>query len=543
MLPAYCIALEIVVNSPHNKCRKRGAGLSSPHSIPTRSAPLLCRLTQLYLAVMLSLFLILPGLRGYQDTTRSAFLYFTGLSVLYLAAMALAAAELALTGGGTLRSLLAPLSTRSTVRRCFLLYLGWSALSAVCSPVGGAWIGLSRYEGLLTILLYILVFLAVSAYGRWDRRFLYLLGGVTAGNALLGLLQYAGQNPFSLFPPGTDFHDAFILYNGQFMGTLGNVDILSAFLCLTVPLFYGAYCLRGRWPALLPLGAGAFLLALADVDGGYLGIGTALLLTMPVYCRRGLPWGRALSAMGVAAAALGAGWMLHGDSTQALCLRPGVLSWAALLGGALLAAAGAALSRRQAAAPSPSPAKTARRMWLALAALAAAGLIAVYCFPFSAGPAQALHQILHGNLDPAFGSGRIRIWQEVLRLIGEAPLLGGGPDTLLPRMTFTFSRYIPAAGQVVEAVADAAHNDFLNIAVNQGLPALGFYLAGLLAWFTALSKRGGDTALTVLPAVTAYLAQSFFNVKLCTVSALFWILLAMGESDINPSIHKEEQKT
>lgn len=38
------------------------------------------------------------------------------------------------------------------------------------------------------------------------------------------------------------------------MGTLGNVDTLSAFLCLMVPLFYGTYLLSGRRLALIPMG-------------------------------------------------------------------------------------------------------------------------------------------------------------------------------------------------------------------------------------------------------------------------------------------------
>lgn len=77
---------------------------------------------------------------------------------------------------------------------------------------------------------------------------------MTVLNAGIGLLQYAGYNPLGLFPEGTGYHDAFILYNGQFMGTLGNVDTLSAFLCLMVPLFYGTYLLSGRRLALIPMG-------------------------------------------------------------------------------------------------------------------------------------------------------------------------------------------------------------------------------------------------------------------------------------------------
>lgn len=153
------------------------------------------------------------------------------------------------------------------------LFLGWTILSALFSPFEGTWLGLGQHGGVLTTLLYGLLFLMVCAYGSWDFRFLHLLGaGVVVFNAVIGLLQYAGLNPLYLYSDGTNFHDAFVLYNGAFLGTLGNVDLLSAFLCLTVPVFYSAFLLTGRKTALLPMGSGVFLLMLADVDSGYLGL-------------------------------------------------------------------------------------------------------------------------------------------------------------------------------------------------------------------------------------------------------------------------------
>lgn len=166
----------------------------------------------LYVAVLCSAGLVLPGLRGYTAAGRSVFLFCTGLSLCYLAALVLAAAEVALTGGAGLRELLRPLTRLGGSRVCFLLYAVWAALSAACSEYEDVWLG-------------------------------------------LGLLQYAGMNPLGLFPERVDFHDAFVLYNGRFLGTLGNVDVLGGFLCLTVPLFYGAYLISGRRSALAPLAA------------------------------------------------------------------------------------------------------------------------------------------------------------------------------------------------------------------------------------------------------------------------------------------------
>ena len=44
----------------------------------------------------------------------------------------------------------------------------------------------------------------------------------------------------------------------------------------------------------------------------------------------------------------------------------------------------------------------------------------------------------------------------MVHLIGQAPLLGGGPDTLVARMGFTFTRYSQETGAMIEAAVDAA---------------------------------------------------------------------------------------
>ena len=498
------------------------------------------RITAVYAAVMCTAGVVLPGLNGYTAAGRSAFFFCAGASLCYLAALVLTAAEVWLTGGGKLRVLLAPLARPTGSRIFFLLYAAWASLSALCSSYDGVWLGLGRYEGLLFIWICVAVYWAVSAYGRWDGRLLALLGAVLLVNAALGIWQYAGGNPLGLFPGGVDFHDAFVLYNGRFLGTLGNVDVLGGFLCLTVPLFCGAYLLGGRKLALMPLAAGGVLLALADVDAAYVGLAAAAALALPWYCRRPGWLPRSCTAAGVLACALAAGGMLYASRETALCLRPGAAQWGLVVLGAAMLAFGAWAGRRKWFSR-PGPEQRPRRLWLAMLVLAVLGTVLLYLLPVSGGTLGEVHQILHGTVDPSFGSGRVRIWREVLRLIGEAPLLGGGPDTLAARMTFTFTRYSQEMGTTIEAVVDAAHNDFLNIAVNLGLPALGFYVAGLACWLRDVLRRRPPAAEVILPGIAAYLVQICLTVSTSGVILLYWILLALCERDIDTSNHKEEK--
>ena len=493
----------------------------------------------LYVAVLCSAGLVLPGLRGYTAAGRSAFLFCTGLSLCYLAALVLAAAEVALTGGAGLRELLRPLTQLGGSRGCFLLYAVWAALSAACSEYEGVWLGLGRYEGLLFILVCVAVYWAVSSYGRWDARLLALLGAVLFFNLILGLLQYAGMNPLGLFPEGVDFHDAFVLYNGRFLGTLGNVDVLGGFLCLTVPLFYGAYLISGRRCALAPLAAGGVLLALADVDAAYVGLPAALALTLPWYCRVPSALPRICRAAGTLALSLAAGGALYADRDTALCLRlsPVVLLLAVLGAAAVCFGVLAGWSERLCR---PGSERLPRRLWAVLGAMAVLGVGLLYLLPISSGTLGQVHQMLHGTVDPSFGSGQVWIWDEVVHLIGQAPLLGGGPDTLVARMGFTFTRYSQETGAMIEAAVDAAHNDFLNIAVNLGLPALAFYIGGLVCWLWGVVRHRPRAAGIILPGAAAYLVQICFTVSASGVILLFWILLALCERDINLPNCKEE---
>ena len=53
---------------------------------------------------------------------------------------------------------------------------------------------------------------------------------------IISLLQAAGMNPFGLYPDGLSWADRNVKYSGEFIGTIGNADLVSAFLCVAIPL-------------------------------------------------------------------------------------------------------------------------------------------------------------------------------------------------------------------------------------------------------------------------------------------------------------------
>lgn len=170
-----------------------------------------------------------------------------------------------------------------------------------------------------------------------------------------------------------------------------------------------------------------------------------------------------------------------------------------------------------------------RRIWLiGELVLAAAVLALIYVVDFEGGILYELHSILHGRFEDSFGTGRIFIWRNTLPLLTERPLLGGGPDTLARRIGVIFET-VKEDGTVRKAAIDAAHNEYLHIAVCQGIPAAAAYIAALAFTFVRFLKSGsGDVVASALAAgLLCYSVQAFFGISMCIATPFFWAVWAL----------------
>lgn len=162
------------------------------------------------------------------------------------------------------------------------------------------------------------------------------------------------------------------------------------------------------------------------------------------------------------------------------------------------------------------------RRYLVLFFLFLLGLAFLYFFSPPGILAEA-HEILHGNFDDSFGTGRIYIWKNTLPLLEDRLFLGGGADCFSRRMTAVFTR-VAEDGTVITRSIDCAHCEYLNILVNQGLPAAAaLFLAMLLTFVNAL-KNGSDTSLIFACAILCYGIQALFGISMAANTALFWML-------------------
>lgn len=411
--------------------------------------------------------------------------------------------------------------------------LGIMALSTLCWTFYGAGeagydasrvLSGARYEGMGAWLCYICVFFCLSLYPP-------RMGWASAGAAAsllvqIGviILQYAGLNPLGLYPKGRS-----VFTNYEFQGTIGNIDMLAGYLSVAVPLCVLPWLTAGgrkRIP-MAAAGLGGVLLALCTgVQAGY--VATAVMLLAVLYLMLTRPETRSRGLALIAGAALCAWvraglrfpWLAETEAGHVTFAPPSAGLSAALLGFAVLCAAGAWLMRLRRFPAMPRRAAIALLAGLLVLALAAAAVLPV---PESLGGLWELHEILRGRAKPSFGSERIGIWQAALGLTLRHPLLGIGFGNFQEQSKLWLAEH----GIALRQSFDNPHNIFLDIAVHAGVPALLCFL-GLVALLLLRCRERGRRGLIVGVCLLCWLAQGMFTFSICIVSPMVWAVLGMG---------------
>lgn len=178
-----------------------------------------------------------------------------------------------------------------------------------------------------------------------------------------------------------------------------------------------------------------------------------------------------------------------------------------------------------------------KRKTVALILLAALilGLAFVYLCDTEEGTLHEAHEILHGKVSDSFGSSRIYIWKNVLKLVPENSLLGAGPDTMALEDIEPFTRYDEARDKLITAHIDTAHNEYLNVLYHQGVFALIAYFAALIiAGVRWINQSEKNTAAAITgAAVLCYCIQAFFGISMFITAPYFWICLGLLEASYN----------
>lgn len=430
----------------------------------------------------------------------------------------------------------------AVTRTAAVIYIILTLISALCSDYFPETIfGSGRHEGTLTIAIYGLTFIFVSRHYRPHLLHAAVFGASVIAFDIISLLQAAGMDPFGLYPDGLSWADRNVKYSGEFIGTIGNADLVSAFLCVAIPLtaVVGGHLVFGS----LTEGSRAVPVSILDEVGEI---------------EKNINKKRVNKKLSI--------------STGIICLTAAALSLVLLavikVTAGLLAMAFVCLIAAPVAAYIFLDSQKRKMIAAYLAALVLAGCAAgafIYAETSLPGTAGELHEIMHGNIDDSFGTSRIYIYRNILERVPSHLLLGTGPDTIGHMDIEPFQRYDAERGVMVTARIDTAHNEFLNVLACQGIAALCAYVAfalgvmaaalcGMVNCAAALRGRVGSAAAlrrdvncaavfarpgggagysdaaaaaaasTALElSVTAYLVQSMFSFSSCTTAPYFWI--------------------
>ena len=234
-----------------------------------------------WIALFIPLYLLFPGFSGYTSISGAKTLLFYGLAGLLL----------------ILSVLLLIRDWKENKRRglslsqaAALFFLLFTLLSAILSSTakGNPWYDSTAHEAALTVSLYVLLFLTVSRWSRPTERLFRVLFWSVAVFAALCLLQIPGWNPLGLYPKGLNFYDGYgVKYKGAYAGTIGNVDIVSAFLALAVPMLL--LHTRGQkpgeaWPCWLLAGLCVGIMFWIRVLCGLVGLALGGVICLLVLC-------------------------------------------------------------------------------------------------------------------------------------------------------------------------------------------------------------------------------------------------------------------
>lgn len=337
-----------------------------------------------------------------------------------------------------------------------------------------------RGESLFTIITYVLLAFIFAFFIQTFEQALGLiraLCSVTAIICLYAIVEFLCLQKFGISPlqyfRPPELHQPFI------SGTMGNANFLGRYLVLVLPLF-----------AACSLKATASKPALLWAGGGMLGLATLAL----TYSRA--------SVVGITVGGL--------------------------VFVALTRNAGAACRRR-------------------LGLLIGAGVVLIVVIGL-------ISQILNGSSPRAFfntiasrtiealdvkesdGLGtRLFTWQHSIPVILERPWFGHGPDTGFDALIQVNFEKAVHFKQI--AILDHVHNNYLDIALTQGLFGLGAYLAILITFMRGLLKTirapGVNPEARMLlcglfSGFAGCLVNDFFTFSTVSVSMTFWTLIGIG---------------
>lgn len=392
-----------------------------------------------------------------------------------------------------------------------------------------------RNNGLMLYILYFAVYIGCSRFFEFKDYVFVIFGAVCLIMYILCVLNYFYIDPLGMLE-GYDSKTA-----EDFTSTIGNKNIMSAFCCITVPLFTVFWLNHKntilRYFYLVTAGVGFASLISSDSEGGFLGI-IPLMLVLLLYYSRNV---RKLGMFFVSAAVmmffgkvLRLFSYLMGDKEKGFGALQKFFIYSdksyILIGVcAVLAVAFIILSKKKETFPRAVP-FVIGGVYIAIAAVIIS-LFVHYTFVDTSSKLGSAMKFF--RFDEKWGTHRgfmwIKSWEIFTSKGIKNALIGWGCDVYYS----AFSPYFAELNDKFDNTAtNCAHNEYLNYLINNGILGLSAYLVFFGSVLVRAFRKAKDNylALAFAAPIVCYLFQSVVNIATPITTPYIFIFAGLCEA-------------